>query len=466
MKAVFLLALVFFVAVATATVHELNENNFDSFVQSQDFTLVKFFAPWCGHCKALKVPYEEAAVALEGKAKIAEVDCTKDESKALCEKNGVRGYPTLKFIGKDGSVQEYDEGRTKDAIVGYVLAATQPAVTYITSADELKEFKAGANELKLVINTKKGSAVADVVEGVAKSLRKTAAIAIDTTVTDDKVTLYRTFDEPEVAFEGEVTGAALTKFVNDNSLPIIGEIGPHNYKKYVDRNLPLTWIFLDVNDKKQVAAIEEIKAVAKKFNDKAMFATLDGNKWASHAKSFGLEKSTPGIVIEDRTSRKKFAYPADEITVADFQKFLEGFVAKTLKPIFRSEPVPASNDGPITTVVGTTYKDIVYNNDKDVFVVYKASWCGHCKALAPKYAEVAEHYKNDKNIVIAEMDAANNDVDETQFEITGFPTLYFFKSGAKEQAIRYNGQREKDDLIAFIDANRATKPSTENKDEL
>lgn len=457
MNKLFLIALIALIAaVVTAEVHVLSDSNFDSFVQSQDFTLVKFYAPWCGHCKALKVPYEEAATKLEGKAKIAEVDCTQDDAKALCEKQGVRGYPTLKFFGKDGSVAEYDEGRTADAIVSFILGATSPAVTYITTADELAEFKKGPMDLKLVVNTAKDSTVAQAVEGVAKSLRKSAAIGIDTTVTDDKIVLHRTFDEPTVTFTGDVTGAALTKFVNDNSLPVIGEIGPHNYKKYVDRNVPLVWIFVDYEDAAQVQAVEDIKAVAKANIDKLAFAKLDGKKWAQHAKSFGIENSTPGIVIEDRTSKKKFAYKQSAITVADFKAFVEGFAAKTLDPIFKSEPIPADNTGPLTVIVGKNYEDVVINNEKDVFVKFYAPWCGHCKSLAPKYDELAEMFKDDANIVIAKVNSVEND---TPMDISGFPTLYFYPKGAKGEPMRYNGDREAQAMADFITKNRKSSPA-------
>lgn len=147
---------------------------------------------------------------------------------------------------------------------------------------------------------------------------------------------------------------------------------------------------------------------------------------------------------------------------------MSGFVAKTLKPIFRSQPAPEKvvEEG-LTTIVGTTYRDIVYNNDKDVFVKYYATWCGHCKSLAPKYDEVAKAFEKDANVIIAKMDAAENDLDEQQFEVTGFPTLYFFKAGSKDAAIRYNGERTAEGITEFINKNRGTAAAADaTKDEL
>ena len=41
---------------------------------------------------------------------VADVDCTSDGGKPLCEANGVRGYPTLKW-GDPASLEDYSGGR-------------------------------------------------------------------------------------------------------------------------------------------------------------------------------------------------------------------------------------------------------------------------------------------------------------------------------------------------------------------
>ena len=47
-------------------------------------------------------------------ALVADVDCT-TEGKALCDENGVRGFPTLKW-GDPSDLQDYQGGRTLDVL--------------------------------------------------------------------------------------------------------------------------------------------------------------------------------------------------------------------------------------------------------------------------------------------------------------------------------------------------------------
>lgn len=121
---------------------KLNKDNFEKEVAS-GVAFVKFFAPWCGHCKRLAPTWEELA----GKYKdnkdvmIGHVDCTENdnENKAICDGNGVNGFPTLNIF-KDGvKVEEYNGKRDLDALAGFVEkhTAAAEAVEAPEAKDEL-----------------------------------------------------------------------------------------------------------------------------------------------------------------------------------------------------------------------------------------------------------------------------------------------------------------------------------------
>ena len=79
--------------------------------------MVEFFAPWCGHCKALTPEWKKAARELDGIAKVGAVDCTSEQS--LCQEYSVQGYPTIKVFHPETSAEDYQGARSADAIVEF-----------------------------------------------------------------------------------------------------------------------------------------------------------------------------------------------------------------------------------------------------------------------------------------------------------------------------------------------------------
>ena len=105
-------------------------DEFDRVLAPMEVALVKFFAPWCGHCKALAPAFEEAAdtLAAEGsKARLVKVDATDSNNKALASKFGVSGFPTLKVFRSGDFEEDYSGGRDVHDLLDYMRAAAKEA---------------------------------------------------------------------------------------------------------------------------------------------------------------------------------------------------------------------------------------------------------------------------------------------------------------------------------------------------
>jgi len=97
----------------------LTNDNFEA-QTSDGVWFVKFYAPWCGHCKNMAPTWSQYATTVKDRSlpyKVAKVDCTVQRD--VCQKFGIRGYPTLKLL-KGGDAYDYNGGREESSFLKFV----------------------------------------------------------------------------------------------------------------------------------------------------------------------------------------------------------------------------------------------------------------------------------------------------------------------------------------------------------
>jgi len=92
----------------------------------------------------------------------------------------------------------------------------------------------------------------------------------------------------------------------------------------------------------------------------------------------------------------------------------------------------------------------VGDSSKNVLVEFYAPWCGHCKHLIPDYEKLANAYANEKDIVIAKIDADKHKDIGGRYDVSGFPTIKWFGKNNKETPEPYEGAREVASFVTFI----------------
>ncbi|XP_020215222.1 protein disulfide isomerase-like 1-4 [Cajanus cajan] len=106
---------------------------------------------------------------------------------------------------------------------------------------------------------------------------------------------------------------------------------------------------------------------------------------------------------------------------------------------------PAVDDKDVVVLKERNFTTVVENN-RFVMVEFYAPWCGHCQALAPEYAAAATELKPD-GVVLAKVDATVENELAHEYDVQGFPTVFFFVDGAHKP---YTAQRTKDAIVTWI----------------
>lgn len=81
----------------------------------------------------------------------------------------------------------------------------------------------------------------------------------------------------------------------------------------------------------------------------------------------------------------------------------------------------------IQAITDTNFESEVLRSATPVLVDFWATWCGPCRALAPKLEELSVAY--DAKVRFVKMDVDQNPETAGRFGVRGIPTLILFKNG-------------------------------------
>lgn len=485
MKWILLAIVLTSVVVADENVLVLTDDTFESALKEHQYLFVKFYAPWCGHCKALAPEYEKAAKIAKDDNKpyvLAEVDAT--TSPTVASKVGIESYPTLKLY-INGEAINFDGERNAEAIISFIEKRIKPPSTKLETLEDIKE-----------VRNKKGRHCILVTED-EEELKN----YIDIAKKDEKYHYYHTSPEvaKEIFPEAKKGNVVILRAKDDDPLIYKDKIESDKFDGFLFANRGI--LISDLDDimvevafgeegSKSILLFREPEAEGSKDLDEEFkklaielkssgyfFIRIDPkNTYASQIISwYDLDVSKfpilEGLRIKNDTIRYKYT---GKFVLNEMKEFVNGIEQGKIPRFFKSEEIPSENPGPVYKVVGKNFKSEVIDNDLDVLVKFYAPWCGHCKKLAPVYKSIAESLTDIKTLKLVEIDASKNDVEGIILE--GYPTLLMYSAKSKTKPILYQNSLTEGNIAWFIKQSAShpidipeLRPKDEgerNKDEL
>lgn len=198
-------------------------------------------------------------------------------------------------------------------------------------------------------------------------------------VTPPAIVVFRNFDEPQTEFPYPISSATakeIEEWIQELSIPIIDEVGAENYQTYASSGKPLAYLFVDPTDEKLSEYLDTVRPVAAKFRGKVNFVWIDAVKFGDHARALNLnEAKWPSFVLQDLQKQLKYPYDqSEEITAEALETMLNEFLDGKLEPQLKSQPIPETQDEPVFELVGKQFEEVVFDDEKDVFVEFYATW--------------------------------------------------------------------------------------------
>lgn len=439
----------------------LTGEDFDSAIETFEHILVEFYAPWCGHCNRLAPEYEKVAQYLQeagSKIRLAKVDAT--VHKELAEKHEVKGFPTL-FMFTKGEKSAYTGGRTAPTILAWLKRKTEIASQAIEKLEDI-EFAIEKLEFLVIF-------YGDELDRAFKMFWNVATRNMDVAFFhttsqeimqkynpngDAKISALRTFDERRVDFNEDFTESAIEQFILKNKHPRTMEYS-NKVAKLIFGDLNPALFYIKGKGDSNEKAWNAVNGIIDQVRADDVFVTtcaFEDEACEKVIKYFGIKREhLPAIVLfkpATRTTRAERYLFEEKVNHENLVKFYEGVKAGTRSPLPKSDEIPDKNEDLVKVIVGRTFDDIVYDNDKDVLVFYNDIDCPECRELLEVFQGLAKLTLPIEDLILGKIDLDTNYVKGLNFKTC--PQVYLYPRNKKSEPVVYTLEKDLKTIYEFF----------------
>lgn len=441
----------------------LNEQNFGIALREFKYILVLFYDPECPHCINFMPEFERAASILKKESFVlGKFDSIKGEK--IANHYDLEAFPTVKLLKKDESSVVYDGERIAEDIEKWLKEQTKPDFKKIKTNEELEKTK--KDKKAFLVYFGNDEKVINELIIADRSIDDISIYLIDSdelikenvnTEKNEKLVIFKKFDEKKSIFNGELTSKNIINFVNIYSYPKVIDFSDEtSYLIFLKRN-PSLVLFTSKGEKNYKDYLNLLNNLWPKINNKIKLFVCDVKDSMSITLAkycFITPKNIPKIfIVQAKTDNPTKYEMKDEINEENILSFINNWSKGALTPFIRSENVPIKNDGDLFILVGNNFKKEVLENKKDVLIYFYSPMCRVCKEFIPKLGELAKKLKvNNPNLLIAKMDGSINDIED--YIIYSFPTIKFYPGNAKDkEPLSFHTRKNITSLFNFIKKN-------------
>lgn len=423
--------------VLNAEVVKLDSTNFKKTLKDSEYLLVKFYAPWCGHCKKMAPAYEKLSNEGLPNVVVAEVDATVE--KALASKYDVKGYPTLKWF-MNATEYEFRGGRDFGSMSTFIKNAIGDWATIIETQDHLDAFLDIEKDTAVVISNDLEIDVrplSTLVPSITFGHLRGDGVSL---LPEGTLRVYNNFDGALTYFDytDEETDGVVDTFLKKNSIPYVNSLDSKSLKIAFEYSKAHVLVFCE--DEQYDNVKNQLLPVAKTHSPNYIFVMVKHTN-KNVVDMFDV-KTFPSAYMVDLSGKMKKYHMENDVTSENLRKHISAYENGDLTPQMKSQDVPTQEPGKPYILVGKTFSEVT--KSQDVLVKFYAPWCGHCKKLAPIWDDLALKMQ-DEDVKIAKFDATANE--HKDVDIKGYPTIKFYKGG---NPIDYRGARDLKTLVSFL----------------
>ncbi|XP_052031069.1 protein disulfide-isomerase-like protein of the testis [Apodemus sylvaticus] len=258
----------------------------------------------------------------------------------------------------------------------------------------------------------------------------------------------------------------LNQVIKQQLTGFVIELNPENKDLIYELNiLNHMLLFISKNSESYSTIIRHYRQIAKEFQNKILFVLVNADEPKNKRifEYFQISKvNVPSVQVLNLSSDARYKMPTDDINFQSLKKFCNSFLSKTAKKHKSSEEIPKYWDqGPVKKLVGKNFNVVVFDKEKDVFVMFYAPWSEKCRVLLPLLEELGIKYQNHSTVIIAKIDITANDIQLANPE--QYPFFRLFPTDSQE-AVMYKGEHTMKGFCDFLESH--VKVKTEEEEEL